>query len=463
MQSFTLDDQLAFADLSGDANPIHVDPLAARRLQFGAPVVHGVHIVLRALDSVVARDGAGPRALAALKATFLRPLRLDQDVRIEPRGEKGGLHRLSVCSGREELVRLTWRWAEGGRLPCPVPATAPARPAGAAEPEGYELAGSVPPGVDPARLAAMVPALAAALPHRQLALILATTYLVGMEAPGRHSLFTELDLTFAADAGEGAGDMAWQTRRFDARFALLTLAVDSGDMTGQVKAMVRAAPVAQADFAHVAAKVAPGAFAGQRALVVGASRGLGEIAAKLLAAGGAEMFLTWHAGQADAEVVAGEIAAATGRAVATGRLDAGAAADADLAVLADWAPTHLYFFASPFIQTGQPGYFAQDLLARFCAVYVTGFVNLVAALRPGLTHAFAPSSVYVATPPPTLREYACAKAAAEHAGAQLAGEGFTCTMPRLPALLTDQTAALARGSADETVAVLLEALRGSGS
>jgi len=30
-----------FAELSGDYNPLHVDPLYARRLQFGNTVIHG--------------------------------------------------------------------------------------------------------------------------------------------------------------------------------------------------------------------------------------------------------------------------------------------------------------------------------------------------------------------------------------------------------------------------------------
>jgi len=47
---FTSDDQLAFAKLSGDYNPLHLDPVLARRLLFGRQVVHGLHALLWSLN-----------------------------------------------------------------------------------------------------------------------------------------------------------------------------------------------------------------------------------------------------------------------------------------------------------------------------------------------------------------------------------------------------------------------------
>ena len=43
--------QASFAAVSGDSNPIHLDPLAARRSLAGGAVVHGIHALLWALDS----------------------------------------------------------------------------------------------------------------------------------------------------------------------------------------------------------------------------------------------------------------------------------------------------------------------------------------------------------------------------------------------------------------------------
>jgi acyl dehydratase len=47
---FTSDDQLAFAKLSGDYNPLHTDPVLARRLLFGRQIVHGLHALLWGAD-----------------------------------------------------------------------------------------------------------------------------------------------------------------------------------------------------------------------------------------------------------------------------------------------------------------------------------------------------------------------------------------------------------------------------
>ena len=49
-RSFDIDDQIAFAEISGDYNPLHLDKIVARRSMFGDVIVHGMHLVLWALN-----------------------------------------------------------------------------------------------------------------------------------------------------------------------------------------------------------------------------------------------------------------------------------------------------------------------------------------------------------------------------------------------------------------------------
>ncbi len=68
---FTEADQIRFADVSGDRNPMHLDAVKARRTQAGVPVVHGVHLLLWALD-VAARKDVARSPMLRLRANFKR-------------------------------------------------------------------------------------------------------------------------------------------------------------------------------------------------------------------------------------------------------------------------------------------------------------------------------------------------------------------------------------------------------
>ena len=73
---FTQSDQEQFAAFSGDWNPMHMDKVAARRTQPGAPVVHGVHLTLWALETLI-RDGILGKAVQGIEATFVKFVYLD--------------------------------------------------------------------------------------------------------------------------------------------------------------------------------------------------------------------------------------------------------------------------------------------------------------------------------------------------------------------------------------------------
>src|SRR5215467_8320269 len=65
-------DSAAFAALSGDFNPLHLDPRAARRLVFGSAVPHGIHVLLSSLEGALA-DSGHPIHVRSLRAIFSAP------------------------------------------------------------------------------------------------------------------------------------------------------------------------------------------------------------------------------------------------------------------------------------------------------------------------------------------------------------------------------------------------------
>jgi len=458
---FTHDDQLAFAALSGDFNPLHVDPVHARRLMYGAAAVHGVHTLLWSLDQWAAERGE-PFVIVDLKVTFSKPVRVGQPINLIVRKDDGVKVRLLVQSGTETTARIDFSHAPASPNTHQPPAVRRFAAASPIEVTEYTAcSGEMELAFDPDLGRELLPALTELTPPDQIAALLAATRLVGMECPGLHSVFSELDLTFQPE--RSTSSVAYAVTLVDPRFALMSMSLTSPAVSGEVRAFIRPAPQRQLTFADARTRVEPASFSGQRAMVIGGSRGLGEVAAKLLAAGGAEVRISYHQGKADALALVEEITAGGG-AASCGRYDALAPED-DASALAEavaWRPSHLYYFATPFIATGQRGQFSQPLFDRFSAYYVGGLAHAVTLFSDGLKAVFNPSTVFVEDTPDLLVEYAAAKAASEFLSARIAGErgaGFRMAWPRLPKVDTDQTASLGEGVEADPAPLLLNQLR----
>jgi NAD(P)-dependent dehydrogenase (short-subunit alcohol dehydrogenase family) len=208
--------------------------------------------------------------------------------------------------------------------------------------------------------------------------------------------------------------------------------------------------------------VISGEFAGRTALIVGGSRGLGAVTAKLLAAGGARIIVTYATGKEEAEALVAEIRAAHGEPAATSlAFDMRSEAGLQLSSLPDI--THLYYFATPRISHQSTAVFDLSVFEEFTRFYIDGFHALARWLihnRKSLRHIFYPSSVFVTSHASGMTEYAMVKAAAEILCADLmAATGLSIAVPRIPRVLTDQTATVPPVETQDPVAVMLPLLR----
>ncbi len=454
---FTTADQVAFARLSGDYNPMHLDPIAARRLIFGAPVVHGIHALLWALDTQLKAE---PLRLTRLKATFASPMEVGEPVHLSPSPKGDGAWTLHTAQGPAVTLHATYE-TDSRRLdtvPAPSVAPPPRRACRTLESETLDtVSGRLPLHLDPQACAALFPTLSQHLPAGQIAVLLASTRLVGMECPGLNSVYAELNFSFD-DSASGEANLDYAVRRFDPRFSLVTIGLESPGMEGTIKAFVRPPPCQQADYASLAARVEPNVFAGTRALVLGGSRGIGEVTAKLLAAGGATVRLTYHQGADDARRVVDEITQGGGVADCA-RFDV----CAPTAFEDEWCPTLLCYFASPFIFKATRGAFSPSLFADFCAFYVTGLWQTIEAFggRDGsLRGILYPSSVALDELPLHMGEYSMAKAAGETLCAYIEKvmPNVCVARPRFPRIATDQTASLRAAEGHDPVPILLASL-----
>lgn len=456
-KTFGMNDQALFAAWSGDHNPMHVDAVAARRLVSGLPVVHGMHTVTEALARWAPHATARPWLL---KGEFARPINAGDTVVFQAEAEAAQVRLTASVDGQVHMVLLLDA----------APASAAAPDVGLPEgealpplhapldlpPAGWLGRTAVLPGVQGSLPAAervaqwLGPAAAAALGQ--------LSTLVGMVCPGLHSVFS----TFEMRASPGAGPLRFKALRHEPRFRLMDLAFD-GPWQGRVRAFVRQPPQPQPDMATVAQGLAADAYAGRQAWVLGGSRGLGELTAKMVAAGGGAVSLTYAMGRDDAQRVADEINHfGRGQARVAAYVVGTTAPEALCAQLPQ--PDAVFYFATPRIARTRSGPYDAALLAEFLRCYAEEVAALALALEQrvatagatGAVNLLNPSSVYVEELPAGMLEYAMAKAASETLALDFNKRlrHVQLHSPRLPRLRTDQTAGLMPSQAGDALAVL---------
>lgn len=460
-KTFAMEDQRSMADWCGDYNPMHVDPVAARRLLTGRPVVHGIHLILEALARW--RPHAPAERYTALKAEFSKPISVGDRVSFRA-SRRGGVDMLIAEADNLVHMSLSLRTSAPGE--------------GAAMlPDGEQLAWSGVPFDQPAQQwlgrTVMLRNLAGPLPVAEAAsglvgeagaaLLGQLSTMVGMACPGLHSVFSSLDLVRRPAAGRAR----CQVRRFDPRFGLVKIAVD-GAWHGEVRAFVRAAPKQQPSMSTVVGQVPASLAREHRTWVLGGSRGLGELAAKIAAAAGSEVTLTYATGLEDAQSVAEDINSGDRGRAHVAEYHAGVT-PLETFCEANGLPNAVLYFATPRIAQRRGEMLHKDRLLSFMDTYCVEPARIAQFLETqaqgqaqiDIIRLFNPSSTYVDELPNGMVEYAMAKAAAEVLALDLNKRlrRVVVSTTRLPKLPTDQTNGLITEAGPSALEILAPVLR----
>jgi hypothetical protein len=451
-KTFALEDQLEFARFSGDRNPIHIDPVAARRTLTGQCIVHGMHGLLWALESLLLKNAL---CVTHFKIRFLKPLFLNEVVvcSYNPKNNR-------ITLETEGVVLVTIAVTLGTVTPVELDDEAPR--ARSAHPDSPSFSQCSAPGSrslelasEPAIAGKLFPAFCRTYGLATAADLGAASYLVGMKCPGEHSLFASLTGVIAP----AAKPYGYSVVSSDERFSLIQLAFQGKALSADVEAFYRPKPTRNQSIAQLGRRVSTGEFKAVRALIIGGSRGLGEVIAKLIAAGGGAVTITYHVGQADAQALCQDISDWGGTCTYI-QYTAGASANIGI----DYSQfNQIYYFATPKIVGKRASAFDQAQRHSYQTAYVEAFKTLckqVLSTQQPYT-VFYPSTVFIDATPKGLEDYAAAKLEGEAFCIQVNAQQKTVKVliKRLPQLATDQNQALVENQLTDLVDCLLPVIQ----
>lgn len=445
----------AFAALSHDRNPLHMDEQYAAKTPFGRNVVYGVGAALAALG----HWAHGRRfALRSFRAQFRRPVFLDQEYTLRVQ-EAGNVAEMQILKGGVPRATLGFEWCE-----YTGPATAASAGSSDFEPscvsvdsEGIdEIEGRMPRAFVYAPNVGALGGLAepfglgpSQMPPGQLSALLWSSYFVGMEVPGRQALFSELAFEFEDRSSESPAiamtDLGLSVNRGLRR--LVISGAGSGIRQFSLTAFVRPPSVIY-DAEAVAAEVPEtDTFANRVVFISGGSRGFGSVLARSFARQQARLVVNYRSQATEAERLEHDLTS-SGRECLLVRGDVRSESDCCAMVRAIQAKYGgidlLINNASPSIDARQFSEWTPAEVMTFISDSLLAYMwpthALLPLLRPGGT-VLNVSSVYTQAPPPSFVPYVTAKSGIEGFTRVLAQErkDLRFVTVRPPRMLTDQT------------------------
>jgi len=471
---FTLeqDSTLKFSNASGDFNPLHIDPVRARRYQFGSTVIHGVCGTFKAIDcllELIDRE----ISIESIEALYNKPIRHGDVVEVVgyvPESGQGNVKLELYCNGkRSQIIKLNIIHAsfsqpevkenkvgdESQGFSCPDMQFE----------ESLEMSADVPLYWDGQLMAELFPNVSEYLPNYQACILLGLTNIVGMKCPGLNSVFGGFKVSFVQNVAEFLPSLHFSISHSDHRFSRIIMTIEHSMAQGEIEALFRAKPIQQPTFKDIKSLVSPDQFSNQTALIVGGSRGIGEITTKLIAAGGGKTILSYARGKDDAQRVVSDIRSNGGCCEAM-HFDVLDAESDILKKVGNQKISHIYYFASPLIERSDAVLWNDNLYRKFCDFYLAGLTTLLEKFlvdpdyRKIGIDIFIPSTIFLEDPPDGFGEYVAAKAAVEAFAMQFGKkyQAWRIATPRLPRVLTDQTASVEKDSPMKTAEIVLKNL-----
>jgi len=447
-KTFTIEDQKLFAQYTGDLNPIHIDPIFARKTLAGECIVYGIFGVMWAFNQLIKIEGLYPQSF---DAQFLKTIPLNKPITCLWDKLKS---KIIIVQDRILLTSILIKIGDVSKddhlnIMCKAPDAEPKNPLfkdiSINENMPLYFRGDLSCGKK------LFPELNTAYGDGITSELACTSEIIGMQIPGLNSLFLRIRGSITSN---WAAPKCCVTQ-VDSRASLIKISFEGSHLKCELSAIFRPPPHKPKHIKDLSIYVKSDEFKGINALIIGGSRGIGRLTAKLLASGGAKIVLTYATGENDAFELQEELKN-HGFACNVKKFIIGQ--DITLPIESF---DQIYYFPTPKIAK-ESGDNNNDLFKKYQHYYVSCFENILDLcqknkLSPAI---FYPSTDFIDSNPGDFKNYINAKKNGEQICKNYKEKyHMKIIYPRLPRLETDQTTSIFPEKFQDSTEVMLPYLR----
>ena len=451
---FTYENSVSFAKFSGDKNPIHIDPIRARKTISGECIAHGVNSLLWAIDSLIKISG---KFYKNYSARFINPIILNEYIMCEL---DPGKNQIRITQNSIDILSMI-NFSESINVESFPPALMFNINKSLISPIDNQLNGidrspteSV-YGGDKSIGKELYPSLNQKVGEDIIYEISTLSNIVGMQVPGLNSLLYRCNISVVNN------DISpnYHVSEFDKRFKMACVEYKGRNINSMIESFVRPTSTPSLDCEDIRKRLkGMKPYKGRKFLIIGGSRGIGASVCKVLGLLGGAVTITYAVSRNDAHSVYMDINNNGDYKPLLRKFDVNI--DNYNEVL-DGEYDDLLYFATPKIFGYSSGEFQHEKYERFRQVYCVAFQEIAKAFidRGGKT-IFYPSTIALEQKKKDLREYAKAKKEGEDICTEL-GESYKVKVlvRRFDRIDTDQTLSVVSVPAMDPIDIAIDIVK----
>ncbi len=419
--------QKKFSYISKDFNPIHFDKLEARKLLFGKEIVHGINILLTGLNFLYRKKDI--RRALRIECNFFEPLFLEQKVDFFLSFKSKNRIEISVKHKKNILCKFIIYFNSNYKA--------------VSENSNQSIFVKKIERVKIKKLydnnclihkknrnfkvnsknfnfGFNFPNLKSKFNLAEIKEILCLSYFVGMICPGKNSLISKIEINFQPNFDSKKNNhkyLNFRLMRFLKAFNQLNLNFN-GKINGNILAYKYTSPNKYnfKDLKKFSSIKLTDTLKKKKSLVLGGSRGLGEITSKFLILQKCMTYVSYNVGIKDIEKIKKQIDQKYSPFLKFLKLDI---FDKKIEKIIDKYKNidYLFYFASPKILGTSNGKFSKSMFKEYIKFYLHSFKKICAILNKTSKKnikVFYPSTIFISNKNQNFQEYVLAKRLAEN-------------------------------------------------